>query len=315
MANLREDVPGPCSDPVTHPVKHVGRRADTGPMDGSALRAVAVAAPVGAMALLQVWLRVRRRDRRHELRRLAGRMGFEFSATDVTGCDRLGFAALRRGSLGGIDNVLFGPAGGRAVRVFDVWSQRNSDDRVETRETCALADLGALFPRLRIEPAGPFDRGDVVLEWEEFHRHFVVHTDDERFAYTLLDERMMQFLVRVAKGSTVELGGGYVCFAPGRELPPADWARLVTFLVEFDRHLPRAVWNLYPAPGSPSRGDDGERVVPPPRPPVDLLFPAREYTGDFDWTTGRLDWPELPRLGPSDTADGAPDPDRARGVG
>jgi hypothetical protein len=120
---------------------------------------------------------------------------------------------------------------------------------------------------------------------------------------------MMQFLVRVAKGSTVELGGSYVCFAPGRELPPVDWARLVTFLVEFDRHIPRAVWNLYPAPGSPGRGPDGARVVPPPPlQAVELLYPAREYTGDFDWTTGRLDWPELPRLGPD------ADPDGERGV-
>jgi hypothetical protein len=275
--------------------------ADDAAVDGSSLRAIITVVPVAAVALGAAWARLRRGGRADDLRRMAHGMGLEYSDRDVFGCDRLGFAALRPGGSRddrGVDHLVFGTAGGRAVRLFDIWWRGRDDDRVERRRTCALADLGGVFPRLRVEPAGAFDRGDVHLEWGEFHEHFVVQTEDERFAYTLLDEAMMEFLVRVAKGSTVEVAGSFVCFAPGRELVPADWPRLVTFLVEFDRRIPRAVWHLYPAPGAPERRDGGAEVVPPPLPPVELLFPTREHTGEFDWTTGRLDWPELPRLGP-----------------
>jgi hypothetical protein len=275
--------------------------ADDPAVDGSSLRALATVVPVAAIASWALWTRLKRAGRGDDLRRMAHSLGLEYADGDVLGCDRLNFAALHPGGSrddGGIDHLVFGTARGRAVRLFDVWWRRRDDDQVESRRTCALADLRAIFPRLRIEPAGAFDRGDVHLEWTEFHEHFVVHTDDERFAYTLLDEPMMEFLVKVARGSTVELAGSFVCFSPGRELDPADWPRLVTFLVEFAARVPRAVWHLYPAPGAPERGADGTPAAPPPLPPVEVLYPTREHTGEFDWTTGRLDWPELPRLGP-----------------
>jgi hypothetical protein len=295
---MRPGGQGPATDGT---VKRVGRGADDAAVDGSSLRAIATVVPVGALAVWGAWTKLRRAGRADDLRRMAHGIGLEYSGRDVFGCDRLAFTALNPGGSRddrGVDHLVFGTARGRAVRVFDIWWRGRDDDRVESRRTCALADVGAIFPRLRIEPAGAFDRGDVQLEWGEFHEHFVVHTEDERFAYTLLDEAMMEFLVRVAKGSTVEVAGSFVCFSPGRELDPADWPRLVTFLVEFDRRIPRAVWHLYPAPGAPARGDDGAPATPPPLPPVELLFPTREHTGEFDWTTGRLDWPELPRLGP-----------------
>jgi len=279
--------------------------ADDRLVDGSSLRAIATVVPVGAAVLWAVWTKLRRAGRSDDLRRMAHSIGLEYAGQDVLGCQRLGFEALHpnrgRGEDGVVD-LVFGVAGGRAVRLFDVWSRRRDDEGPEIRRTCALADLGAVFPRLRIAPAGAFDRGDVQLEWGEFHEHFVVHTEDERFAYTLLDEAMMAFLVEVAKGSTVEVAGSFVCFAPGRELAPVDWPRLVTFLVEFDRHIPRAVWHLYPAPGAPERPAEGGPAAPPPLPPVELLVPLHEHTGEFDWTTGKLDWPELPHLGPAASA-------------
>ena len=280
--------------------------ADDRLVDGSSLRAIATLVPVGALGLWAVWKQLRRAGRSDELRRMAHGIGLEHSASDVLGCQRLGFAALHPGGSrddSGVADLVFGTAGGRAVRLFDVWARRRDGEGPEIRRTCALADLGAVFPRLRIEPAGAFDRGDVQVEWAEFHEHFVVHTEDERFAYTLLDGAMLEFLVRVAKGSTVEVGGSFVCFSPGRELGPADWPRLVTFLVEFDERIPRAVWHLYPAPGAPARPGDDEPPVPPPLPPIELLVPRHEHTGDFDWTTGKLDWPELPRLGPEPDAE------------
>jgi hypothetical protein len=277
-------------------------------VDGSSLRALAPVVPLAAAVSWAAWTRLRRVGRGDELRDMAHGIGFEYSGRDVFGCDALGFAALHPAPGAAVDHVVFGTAHGRAVRLFDVWWRRRDDEAVEGRRTCGLADLGALFQRLRIEPAGAFDRGDVQLEWAEFHEHFAVHTEDPRFAYALLDEPMMQFLVKVARGATVEVGGSFVCFAPGRELAPADWPRLVTFLVEFDRRIPRAVWNLYPAPGAPEAGT-GVAPTPTALPPVELLGPAHEYTGEFDWTTGRLDWPELPHLGPApqpaDHAEGA----------
>jgi hypothetical protein len=281
-------------------VKCTDPDADDRLVTGSSLRTLLTVAPVVVVGLGALWARLRRAGRGPDLRRLAHAMGLEYVAHDPFGSDRLAFRALQGGGSRadrGIDHVVFGVARGRQVRLCDVWWRGRDDNQAEQRRTCALADLGAAFPRLRIEPAGAFERGDVRLEWDGFHEHFVVHTDDERFAYTLLDESMMEFLVTVAKGSTVELAGRYVCFSPGRELDPADWPRLVTFLVEFDARVPRAVWHLYPAPGEPGRAADGTPTLPPPLPPVELLMPLREYTGEFDWTTGRLDWPELPRLG------------------
>jgi Protein of unknown function (DUF3137) len=177
----------------------------------------------------------------------------------------------------------------------------------ESVRTFLAADLGGVFPHLCLRPQGLLGTlvehahgNDVQMEWEEFNDAFVITCDDERFARAVLDARMMEFLHDVGRGSTIELRGRWLLLDPQRLLPPDECRLLPTFAVELRARVPEVVWSLYPGPGAdpdrvrpdkPVRGPDLDPV------PVELLEPRHEYTGQFDWVTGRDDVPRLPPLG------------------
>ncbi len=239
------------------------------------------------------------RRRAVQLAAIAPTLGLAHTRTDHVGCERLPFSFFDHLREPRAENVMLGNAGTAAVRIFDVrWVvARDADGTSERSRTFMAADLGGVFPHLCVRPQGMLDTlvehvssHDLQFEWEEFNDAFIVTCDDERFARTLLDARMMEFIYKVGRGSTIELRGRWLLLDPGRLLPPDDWRLLHIFALEFPSRIPSAVWSHYPGPGA-----DPHREAPPP--PVALLAPRHEYTGEFNWVTGRDDRPELPRLG------------------
>jgi hypothetical protein len=86
---------------------------------------------------------------------------------------------------------------------------------------------------------------DVEFEYDEFNRRFRVKCDDQRFAFSLLDGRMMQWLLGADTFETVEVDGPWVLLAVGK-LDPARWLDLGTWLEQFHRQIPAVVYSTYP---------------------------------------------------------------------
>ena len=129
--------------------------------------------------------------------------------------------------------------------MFDYWYYDETSDgpggrsRTYHRFTCALATIPAACPRLRVGHEDFLTRlgdhlglRDVELEYDDFNQRFRVKCDDQKFAFSLLDGKMMQWLLGADTFDSFEVDGPWVLLAAPK-LDPAQLAR--------SRRLARAV--------------------------------------------------------------------------
>lgn len=163
-----------------------------------------VVAAIGAVAL-SLYLQSKRRQ---EFFSFAGRFGFEYSREDPFHLIDLPFRLFARGDGRGVENVLWGDWKGQGVRVCDYWyydEHRDSEGRTRRtyhRFNCAVLEVGAAFPGLVVSREGFLTRladhmgfRDIEFESEEFNRRFQVQAGERRFAYELIDARMIRWLL------------------------------------------------------------------------------------------------------------------------
>jgi hypothetical protein len=187
----------------------------------------------------------------------AQRLGFEFSVDDVDNTIGYPFDLFSRGDGQGIENVMWGERNGVPTRAFDFWYFDESTDskgrrsRSYHRFTCATMTIAADCPQLRIGHEGFFSRlgsaigfKDVELEYDDFNREYRVHCDDQKFAFSLLDGRMMEFLLQVSSIEALELVGPFVLVATSK-LASDDWPALVETAEQFHEHIPNVVWTTW----------------------------------------------------------------------
>jgi hypothetical protein len=188
-------------------------------------------------------------------------LGFQFSSHDIHGTVDLPFELFRRGDGRRVEHVMWGERRGLPLRVFDYWYYNESSDgrgnrsRTYSRFTCVMATIAADCPTLRIGQEGFFSRvgnalgfKDVELEYDDFNQQFRVRCDDQRFAYSLLDGRMMEWLMQLggARGIEVlEVVGPLVLIA-AHKLASEDWPQLVDLAEDFHAHVPRVVFATWP---------------------------------------------------------------------
>jgi hypothetical protein len=131
----------------------------------------------------------------------------------------------------------------------------SGDDRRTHHRTCALVSLPYAAPHTKIGPEGFWSnlgrmvgRRDIEVESAEFNRRYRVTSDDERFAITLLDHRMLAWLLsRESGGGTVKFeiwGSWLLCISDQLELEQMfgflDWGQNVR------AHMPDVLTSLYP---------------------------------------------------------------------
>ena len=204
------------------------------------------------------------KKRRDALAAVANNLGFRYSIDDPFDTLGLPFSFFERGDGRGVENVLWGMAGNLAVRICDFWyydessNSKGQKSRTYHRFSCAMTSIDARCPGLtlgrenvltRLSGALGFD--DIEFESEEFNRAFRVKSAHRKFAYDLIDARMMAFLLDGASGCTFEVVGSDLLCTTGR-LPPEQLPRLLRVLQGFQEHVPNVVWSLYPARGSRS---------------------------------------------------------------
>jgi hypothetical protein len=195
--------------------------------------------------------------RRQEFFSFARGFGFEYARRDPFGLLDLPFRLFTRGDGRGIENVLWGRWKGQPVKVCDYWyydEHRDSEGRTRRtyhRFNCGVLEVGAAFPpivvsreRLLSRLADHLGFRDIEFESEEFNRRFQVQAGDRRFAYELVDARMMRWLLSLERSVCFEVAGRWILAYHGR-VPPAALIPLIGAASEFRDRIPRATWGRY----------------------------------------------------------------------
>jgi hypothetical protein len=85
--------------------------------------------------------------------------------------------------------------------------------------------------------AGLIGFEDIDLDNAEFNRKFHVSADDKKFAYDVLNQRLMEFLL-TRSGITIELAADRILFSYDSRLSPDEVARLIDMTASFPDFLP-----------------------------------------------------------------------------
>jgi hypothetical protein len=160
----------------------------------------------------------------------------------------------------GTENVVWNRRLGEDVHAFDLWYVDPAGERSGARRTltCAVVPLRSSCPRLRVAPrdvlddvARAFGGEEVRLELEAFDRRFRVETDDVRFAFAFLDQRLMEAFLALPEGVTADVNEDVLLLSAPR-LPAEQVLVLFDTAVAIGRRVPRAVSSLFPP--RPERG-------------------------------------------------------------
>jgi Protein of unknown function (DUF3137) len=212
---------------------------------------------VGGVAL-SFYLKAKRRE---AFRTFARNHGLQYSQRDPFGLLGWPFSLFHRGDGRGIENVVWGSWDGEPMQAFDYWYYTESTDSKGRRSrsyrhfSCALVEVPAAFPHLELAREGLFSRladhmgmEDIEVESPEFNRRYNVKATNRRFAYELLDARMIEWLVNFDQGLSFEVVGNRVLAYRGR-VKPMGLVPLVGTAAMFRDRIPRVALNLHPATG------------------------------------------------------------------
>ena len=213
----------------------------------------------GTVIALVAYMRYQARQRRIQgVAALAQRVGFTFTREDVDRVVTMPFKLFAEGDRRQVELVMSGTHNERPLRIFDYWYYDESNNgqggrsRSYHRFTCALLTLPAACPPLRVTHedfltrlGGHLGLNDVEFEYDDFNRRFRVKCNEQKFAFALLDGEMMQWLLDADGFEALEVVGPWVLLAV-KQLEPARWPDLGTWLDQFHGRVPPLVYTTYP---------------------------------------------------------------------
>jgi hypothetical protein len=208
----------------------------------------------GAVAIGTYYFQARARQvRARSIAALAQAVGFTFSASDTAGIAEMPFSLFRMGRGHKAGPVISGTHNGLPLRIFDYqYVTGEGRSRQVHRNTCAILTVPAACPVLRLTHenaltrlADHFEHHDVKLEYDDFNLRFQVSCEHQKFAFSLLDAQMMEWLLTSDSFDRVEIVGPWVLLVRTR-LEPARWLSLGNWLTAFHQHIPEVVYSAYP---------------------------------------------------------------------
>jgi len=199
-----------------------------------------------------------KQKRRESLHTFALQNGLSFSAVDTGDFERrYPFHLFSMGEGRGCENVLAGLYQGVPVQEADYWYYTTTTDSEgrTTREyshfSVVVVSLTARMPDVRIERENVLTRladhlgmEDIEFESEQFNRCFNIKSKDREFAFKLIDDRMMQWLLDAPHKLCCEVNGGAALLYTKR-LRADEVPGLLAAAKGFVDHVPRLVWNEY----------------------------------------------------------------------
>lgn len=216
-----------------------------------------------AVALFAVtWFR---RHRRRSVEHVAMERGWSFDPAGATAISALPLLVLSASVRRHVENVMRGAVGPHEVTVFDladprqaVWGQPLQAGGRSV--SCAVLRLPATFPHLVIEPTDwtllSHTEGlePVGFESIEFGREFQVWSASREDAYTIVDQRMMAWLLAETDDVRFEVNDVFATCATWR-IPPERLPDLAEILVTFVEKIPHVALRRFgaPSPSGPPR--------------------------------------------------------------
>lgn len=218
--------------------------------------AVLAAGVVGIITVL-IASYVLKMRRRQGLAQLASRYGFTYTLHAPPGLLAYGFPLFFKGDGRGAENGIVGEWKSMPFKAADFWyfteSRDSKGNRTKnySRFSVAVLELDAWLPDIDIHRENVFtllgDKlglKDIDFESEEFNRAFQVKAKNRKFAFELVDPRMMQWLLSCDRRFGFEVHGKGVLIYSKR-LKPAEMLPLIATLKEFEERVPRLVWTNY----------------------------------------------------------------------
>ena len=149
---------------------------------------------------------------------------------------------------GGIDHVRIGHIEGREVRCFN--ARVRGGAWADVPVVAVRAD-GSFAPTViwRTRFADPPRPGmqKMRFELEAFNRSVSVFSTDRYFANAMIDARMMEWLLAISQGPTIELSDRWViAWTLGRRKRTMRPVDLLAVLRDFDERIPRVIPSLFP---------------------------------------------------------------------
>ena len=218
---------------------------------------LAVVAAIAAAIWFSYYLKQKRRD---SLRSFVVPFGFQYSESDRFGLLSYDFQLLRRGDDRGCENVVWGRWKDLDFKAADYWYYEESTDsdgstsRDYSHFSIVIVEVDCFLPRLSIGRENVLTRfadqlgfRDIEFEYEEFNRAFQVKAENRKFAFELIDARIMQWLLSTDRRLAFEThGGAFLVYA--RRMKPAELLTLIGTAKEFRDRIPRLVWTDYATP-------------------------------------------------------------------
>lgn len=181
------------------------------------------------------------KKRRETLRKFAEARQWYFESDKVRGFDAkyLRFDFLDRGRNRYAHNIVAGTHEGYEIEAFDYHYEtrsRGSDGKRKTRHhRFSVAVIGSPFPLrdMTIRPEGVFDKLSAAFGWDdidfesaEFSRKFHVKAQDRRWAYDVLNQRAMAFLLESPQYE-IHFAGPHLALRSRSRFEPWEFAKTV----------------------------------------------------------------------------------------
>jgi hypothetical protein len=175
--------------------------------------------------------------RRKELMAWAQAHGLRFIPSRDASIDERfpGFSCLRRGSNRYAFNISEGTIDNRQIRAFDYHYETHSTDSKGRRKThhhyfsAVIINTNLLLKPLFIRPENMFDKlteffgfDDIDFESAAFSRAFFVKSPDRRWAYDVIQQSTMEFLLSSPR-YTIEFDRSYILACRNSRFSPVEF--------------------------------------------------------------------------------------------
>lgn len=216
-----------------------------------------VALVIGGVIALMIWSYIAEKKRVEALRQVALQYHLQFNASRSGSAPD--FDPFLRGDNRYCENTLTGRYDNRPVQMGDYHYETHSTDSKGRRQThhhrfsyCWLQIPNARLHSLFIRPEGFFDKltamvgfDDIDFESAEFSKKFYVKGPDRKFAYAIVHQRMMEFLLAYPQ-FTIHLGDPGILILLGESRWEADqFMPRAEFATQFLAQIPAYVWDAY----------------------------------------------------------------------
>ncbi len=208
-----------------------------------------------AVIALAVYGHIQAQKRREAMAQLARSLGLSFDPEEDYGMDDrfASFSCLRQGEQRYAYNTLQGMVREHPVRAFDYHYETYSTDSKGRRTThhhhfsAVIVDSGLPLKPLFIRPEGFLDKiteffgwDDIDFESAEFSRKFYVKSPDKRWAFDVIHQATMEFLLE-SPVFTLDFQGRHVMAYRDNKFDPQEFIVALEVIEGVLSRLPKSV--------------------------------------------------------------------------